>query len=127
MSYDAITPDEPTDENEAFENLDEALDDQDALGGGPEGGRDLDTDLIVDDAELESIGANLDDPDDLAPQLSGGMDDPDGPDPDDPPGLGGTGGEVVDTAVPRSEDDPTSIEDLEGIADDAPGVDSARW
>jgi hypothetical protein len=72
---------EPPDENEAFANLDEVADDRDALGaesgGGPEGTRDLDTDLIVDHAELQEAGAELDDPESMA-MLDGGMDDPDG-------------------------------------------------
>jgi hypothetical protein len=71
--------DEPPDENEAFENLDEALDDEDGVrpGDGPEGERDLDTDVLVDRAELEEIGADLDDPEQMS-ILDGGMDDPDG-------------------------------------------------
>jgi hypothetical protein len=72
---------EPPDENEAFANLDESSDDQDALGaesgGGPEGTRDLDTDLIVDRTELKEAGAELDDPESMS-ILDGGIDDPDG-------------------------------------------------
>jgi hypothetical protein len=71
--------DEPSDENEAFENLDESLDDEEAVRGdtGVEPSRDLDTDLVVDQEELEEIGANLDDPEQMS-MLDGGMDDPDG-------------------------------------------------
>jgi len=71
--------DEPSDENEAFENLDESLDDEEAVRGdtGVEPSRDLDFDLVVDQAELEEIGANLDDPEQMS-MLDGGMDDPDG-------------------------------------------------
>ncbi len=68
------------DENEAFENLDEALDEADAQRGfigGPEGQRDLDSDLVVDQAELQEAGAELDDPEQMA-LLDGGMDVPDG-------------------------------------------------
>jgi hypothetical protein len=75
------TPDQAPDDNEAFENLDEALDDEDAYGSafrpGPEGERDIDDDLIVDQEELEEAGANFDDPERLA-LIDGGMDDPDG-------------------------------------------------
>ncbi len=72
--------DEPPDENEAFENLDEALDEVDAergYSGGPEGQRDLDSDLVVDRTELEEAGADLDDPEQMS-LLQGAMDDPDG-------------------------------------------------
>ncbi|MCL2395311.1 MAG: hypothetical protein FWC87_11575 [Acidimicrobiaceae bacterium] len=73
--------DEPPDENEAFANLDESLDDEDAYGSafevGPEGERDLDVDLTVDQMELEEAGANFDDPERVS-LLQGGMDDPDG-------------------------------------------------
>jgi hypothetical protein len=83
---------EPPDENEAFANLDESLDDVDALaggsGGGPEGTRDLDSDLVVDRLELEEVGAALDDPESMS-ILDGGMDDPDGTGPP-------TGDRVVD-------------------------------
>lgn len=76
---DRDTFDEPPDENEAYEPLDEALDEEDALspGRGPEGERDLDSDLVVDERELEDSGAALDDPDRIS-LLDGGIDDPDG-------------------------------------------------
>jgi hypothetical protein len=81
VSYSIDTPDDPPDENEAFASLDESLDDEDAYGGafrpGPEGERDLDGELTVDQAELEEAGANFDDPERLS-ILDGGMDDPDG-------------------------------------------------
>jgi hypothetical protein len=138
---DSVIPEEPPDENEEYESVDEGLDAEDAVGAGPEGERDF-PDLPVDEVELEEVGANLDDPDELPAVLSGGMDDPDEPDPDaeeddyleagdevdeDAPGLGGTAGEVVDTATPMGEDDRQSVEDLDRIAEDAPGVDSSRW
>jgi hypothetical protein len=74
------TFDEPPDENEAFENLDEALDAVDAergYSGGPEGERDLGSDLVVDRFELEEADADLDDPEQIS-LLPGAMDDPDG-------------------------------------------------
>jgi hypothetical protein len=75
MSY---IPEEPPDENEAYENLDESLDELDlpGHGGGPEGGRDVE-DLVVDREALRELGADLDDPERIA-LLDGGMDDPDG-------------------------------------------------
>ncbi|MHB1718922.1 MAG: hypothetical protein ACYCS4_01300 [Acidimicrobiales bacterium] len=79
-SSDEWSPDEPS-ETESFEAWDEALDEED-LGraedpDSPEGDRSLDTRLVVDAAELEEVGAVLDDPELLA-TLDGGMDDPDG-------------------------------------------------
>jgi hypothetical protein len=104
---------EPPDENEAFANLDESLDDVDALGaesgGGPEGTRDLDTDLIVDRAELEEAGADLDDPESMS-LLDGGMDDPDG------------------TGAPRGEraDDDEAGWDVDPVTADAGGGGGAQ-
>jgi hypothetical protein len=72
--------DEPPDENEAFESLDESLDDEDVLDprrSGPEGERELDSDIVVDETELEEAGAELDDPERMS-LLDGGIDDPDG-------------------------------------------------
>ncbi len=73
--------DEPPDENETFENLDEALDDEDALSGEPGGGheaaREVGVELVVDEVELEEVGGKLDDPDRIS-LLDGGIDDPDG-------------------------------------------------
>lgn len=86
MSTGPDIPEEPPDENEAFANLDESLDDEDAYGSafgpGPEGERDLDIDLAVDQMELEEAGASLDDPERVS-LLEGGMDDPDGTGPPD--------------------------------------------
>ncbi|HWE56181.1 MAG TPA: hypothetical protein VG435_11755 [Acidimicrobiales bacterium] len=71
-------PEDPPDDNEAYEQLDEALDGEDlpGHGGGPEGAHDVD-DLIADHAALEDAGAELDDPDRIS-LLDGAMDDPDG-------------------------------------------------
>jgi hypothetical protein len=70
---------EPPDENEQYENLDEALDEEDLPGhsGASEGARDLDVDVLVDRTALEEVGAQLDDADQMS-LLDGGMDDPDG-------------------------------------------------
>jgi hypothetical protein len=148
--------DEPPDENEAFENLDEALDDEDGVrpGHGPEGERDLDTEIVVDRAELEEAGADLDDPERIS-MLDGGMDDPDGSGPaetydDDEAGWDvdsvthaspspggdevGADGDVVSASdlidvPPLDEEDeaytPLDL-DLEQIPDDAPGLDGGR-
>jgi hypothetical protein len=56
----------PPDENEAYESWDEALDEEDRLGDGPEGARELDSEIEVDEVALREIGANLDDPDHMA-------------------------------------------------------------
>ncbi len=76
------SPDEPS-ETEAFEQWDEALDEGDLAGmadpDSPEGDGTLDGQLILDEVELEEIGAELEDPEKLA-VLEGGMDDPDGAD-----------------------------------------------
>jgi hypothetical protein len=70
---------DPPDDNEAYANLDEALDHEDSVrpGRGPEGERDLDTDLVVDETELQEAGADLDDPERIS-LLDGAVDDPDG-------------------------------------------------
>jgi hypothetical protein len=149
--------DEPPDENEAFENLDESLDDEDGLrpGSGPEGERELDVELVVDRAELEEVGANLDDPERIS-MLDGGMDDPDGSGPAEPDGDEDEAGwdvdpvthastppdgdevdadgdalsatDLVDVPPLDEEDDaysPLDL-DLEQIPDDAPGLDGGR-
>jgi hypothetical protein len=81
--------DETPDENEQYESLDEALDEEDLPGhsGASEGARDLDVDVIVDRTALEEVGAQLDDSEQMS-MLDGGIDDPDGAGPpaarDDP-------------------------------------------
>jgi hypothetical protein len=77
---DDWSPDEPLD-TETFESWDEALDREDEVDLDqtdlPEGERELDTQLVVDEAELDELGATLDDPEQEA-RLDGDMDDPDG-------------------------------------------------
>lgn len=74
------SPDE-VEGTETYSSWDEALDEEDELVpdelDNPEGERSLDRQLVTDDAELEELGAQLDDPEQLA-TLAGGMDDPDG-------------------------------------------------
>jgi len=140
--------DEPPDENEAFESLDEALDDEDAqrgFSGGPEGQRDLDSNIVLDRYGLEEAGADLDDPDQLS-LLSGAMDDPDGSGPPSAPpsnpeegwdlaavGASGEAQLEEDDDPDEEEDDPelqiTDVDpnELDQVPDDAPGPDSARW
>jgi hypothetical protein len=148
-------PDEPPDDNEAYANLDESLDDEDSLhpGSGPEGERSLDSGLVVDEAELEEAGAQLDDPERMS-MLDGGMDDPDGAGPppaaDDEAGwdvdpvthpatqpgagrdVGADGDAVTETDlvdVPDLEDDGTVAFpdlDLDEVPADAPGLDGGR-
>jgi hypothetical protein len=138
-------PEEPPDDNDRYESFDEALDDEDITGEGtgPEGQRDLDSELIVDETELKEVGANLDDPDRIS-LLPGHMDDPDGAGPpedrDDPE----AGWDVDPVAADRrqtwdegadadSSDDPelelidVDPADMAQFPDDAPGADSARW
>jgi hypothetical protein len=77
---DAWSPDEPSG-TEAFEQGDEALDDDATLGASGveivEQDPSLDPTLLVDEVELSEAGALLDDPESLA-VLDGGIDDPDG-------------------------------------------------
>ena len=74
------TPDESL-ETETYDTWDEELDEQDVVTpdatGDPEGERSLDRQLLVDSAEAEEAGVQLDDPERLA-VLDGGIDDPDG-------------------------------------------------
>jgi hypothetical protein len=150
------TFDEPPDDNEAFANLDESLDEEDvfAPGTGPEGERDLDTDLIVDQEELDEAGASFDDPERIS-LLDGGMDDPDGSGPanlddDDEAGWDvdplqrrgvsawNEGDEIdadgdaeplsrlLDVPEVEDDDDPSSGVDFDQIPDDAPGLDGGR-
>jgi hypothetical protein len=66
---------------EAYESWDEDLDARDEVMpdavGDAEGERSLDRQLVVDDVEVEELGAQLDDPERMA-VLDGDMDDPDG-------------------------------------------------
>jgi hypothetical protein len=77
---DTWSPDEPLG-TEVFEQGDEALDEDFRLDpdliDSVEGDPSLDPSLQVDERELEEIGAELDDPQDLV-TLDGGIDDPDG-------------------------------------------------
>ncbi len=77
---DDWSPDEPLG-TEAFEQGDEALDEDSRIDSSfiedVEKDPSLDPTLQADERELEEIGAELDDPEDLV-TLDGGMDDPDG-------------------------------------------------
>jgi hypothetical protein len=140
-------PEDPPGDNEAFESFDEALDDEDLVSGNPGGGheaaRELDTELVVDEEELEEAGAKLDDPEQIS-LLDGGIDDPDGAGP--PPRsrraddeAGWDRDPVASAGNDDSEDDSEEPEDpqleltdtdateLDQVPDDAPGPDSARW
>jgi hypothetical protein len=89
---DEWSPDEAQG-SEAVEPWDEALDAEDEVAPdapvGAEGERALDRQLVVDQAELDEVGAGLDDPEELA-VLDGGIDDPDGVGPSGS-GSGGRG------------------------------------
>jgi hypothetical protein len=147
-------PRQPPEDNRQYENVDEALDEQDATGEGS-GQRDVE-DMTADRTELEEAGADLEDAGQIS-MLDGGIDDPDGSGPPehrddeagwdvDPVTADRGGGEQADVGaegdavtedelidVPDIEDDPelelidTDPADMEQIPDDAPGADSARW
>ncbi len=81
MTYSADwSPDEPLD-TETYASWDEDLDAEDEVRPDgvdvAEGERSLDRQLLADDAEVEELGAQLDDPERIA-VLDGDMDDPDG-------------------------------------------------
>jgi hypothetical protein len=147
MSY---IPEEPPGDNEAYEPFDEALDEEDIEGEGlgPEGQRDLDTEIIVDEIELEEAGANLEDPDriSLLTDSLGDMDDPDGSGPPqerddpeagwdvDPVARDQESSEESDGADEADSQEDPELElfdmdatDMDQFPDDAPGSDSARW
>jgi hypothetical protein len=115
---------EPPDENEQYESLDEALDEQDlpGHGGGPEGGRDIE-DLSADQVALEQAGANLDDPDRIA-MIDGAMDDPDG---SGPPSEPSELQDDIRAPDPELEVVDVDATEMDQVPDDAPGPDSARW
>ena len=147
--------DAPPDDNEAYANLDESLDDEDGLrpGRGPEGQRDLDSEIVVDREELEEAGAQLDDPERLS-ILDGGFDDPDGSGPPaadddeagwdvdplqrrgvsewsegdevDADGDAIAGSQLLDLPGLDEGDDPSAGIDFDEIPDDAPGLDGGR-
>ena len=80
MSHDYWSPDEPLG-NEAFEQGDEALDEDSRIDSNliedVEQDPSLDRRLQVDEREVEEAGAELDDPEGLV-TVDGGIDDPDG-------------------------------------------------
>ena len=147
----AYIPNQPPED----ENVDLALDEQDASGDGS-GQRQIE-DMTADRTELEEAGADLEDEDQMS-ILEGGIDDPDGSgpteDPDDieagwdvdPVTAARGGGEQADEQaegnavaeddlidVPNIEDDPelevidTDPADLDQIPDDSPESDPDRW
>jgi hypothetical protein len=140
---------QPPEDITLYENVDEALDEQDATGEGF-GQRDIE-DMTVDRTQLKEIGGNLEDEDRLS-ILEGGIDDPDGSGPAehtddveagwdiDPVTAERRGGKQVgvgdeddevgeDELIPDIEDDPelevidTDPADLEKIPQGYPDVD----
>jgi hypothetical protein len=140
---------QPPEDSTLYEDVDEALDEQDATGEGF-GQRDIE-DMTVDRTELKEIGGNLDDEGQMS-ILEGGIDDPDGSglaeaaeDVEagwdvDPVTADRRGGKQVgvgaeddevgeDELIPDVEDDPelevidTDPADLEKIPDGYPNVD----
>jgi hypothetical protein len=102
---DEWSPDEAPG-TEAFEQGDEALDDDATLGDSlverVEQDPSLDPTLLVDERELEEAGAILDDPESLA-TLDGGIDDPDGSGKSTSPGGEGEAGWDLDAPLARHE------------------------
>jgi hypothetical protein len=146
---------QPPEDSAQYEDVDEALDEQDATGEGS-GQRDIE-DMTADRTALREAGADLEDEGRIS-MLDGGIDDPDGSGPledsddadagwdVDPVTADRGGGEQAEVGadgdavtedelidVPDIEDDPelelidTDPADMEQIPDDAPGADSARW
>jgi hypothetical protein len=140
---------QPPEDSTLYQDVDEALDEQDATGESF-GQRDVE-DLTVDRTALEEIGGNLEDEDQLS-ILDGGIDDPDGSGPPEPPddveagwdvdpvtadrrggrqaGVGDEDDEVGEDELIRDvEDDPelevidTDPADLEKIPEGYPNVD----
>jgi hypothetical protein len=103
---DTWSPDEPSG-SEAFEGGDEALDEvsrtdpdfAESVQLDPS----LDPSLLLDERELEEVGAKLDDPEAIA-TLDGGIDDPDGIG-DRPPGRTSGDEEGWDLDAPLAGDD----------------------
>ena len=140
---------QPPEDSTLYENVDEALDEQDAIGEGSDQ-RDIE-DMTVDRTALKEIGGDLED-DDQVSILEGGIDDPDGSGPSEPAdnveagwdvdpvtadrrggrqaGVGDEADEVgEDELIPDIEDDPelevvdTDPADLENIPEGYPNVD----
>jgi hypothetical protein len=140
---------QPPEDSTLYEDVDEALDEQDAIGEGS-GQRDIE-DMTVDRTELKEIGGDLEDEGRLS-ILEGGIDDPDGSGPAedaddveagwdiDPVTADRRGGKQVgvgaeddevgeDELIPDIDDDPelevidTDPADLEKIPEGYPNVD----
>jgi hypothetical protein len=102
---------------EAFEQGDEALDEESRIDPNfieeVEQDPSLDPTLLVDDRELEEIGADFDDPESLA-TLDGGIDDPDGPgEPSRRTRLRREDTEGWDLDAPLATDDESGLDSIE--------------
>ena len=148
-------PKQPPEDIDQYEDVDQALDEQDATGEGF-GQRDIE-DMTADRTELEEAGADLEDEGQIS-ILEGGIDDPDGSGPAedrdgseagwdvDPVTADRGGGQQADVGaegdavtedelidVPDIDDDPelevidTDPADMEQIPDDSPEADPDRW
>jgi hypothetical protein len=147
----AYIPNQPPED----ENVDLALDEQDASGDGS-GQRQIE-DMTVDRTELEEAGGDLEDEGQMS-ILEGGIDDPDGSGPaedrddieagwDVDPVTADRGGgaqadvgadgdavtedQLIDVPDIEDESEPEAIDtdpaDLEQIPDDSPDADPDRW
>jgi hypothetical protein len=98
---------------ETFESWDEALDEQDEVQpdafDDPEGDRELDSQLTLDDTETEELGGQLDNPEQLA-VLDGGIDDPDG--------VGQPSAPVDDAGWDLDAAERTTADDLDATDDE---------
>jgi hypothetical protein len=105
---DTWSPDEQSG-TEAFEEGDEALDERTRTDPDFEESVELDPSLdptlLLDQRELEEVGATLDDPESMA-TLDGGIDDPDGVDPQ--PRQASSEQEGWDLDAPLAKDDDES-------------------
>lgn len=106
---DEWSPDEPLG-TEAFEQGDEALDDDPTLLEAVEQDPSLDPTLAVDELELEEAGAELDDPEKLV-TLDGGIDDPDGVPGPAGSRAAGEGGWDLDAPLTRGDESDTDDTD----------------
>jgi hypothetical protein len=107
---DTWSPDEQSG-TEVFEEGDEALDERERTDPdfleSIELDPSLDPTLLLDERELEEVGATLDDPESIA-TLDGGIDDPDGIDPPPKRAIADDEGWDLDAPLAKDDDDDES-------------------
>lgn len=97
---------QPPEDVRQYEDVDEALDEEDATGEGSYQ-REIE-DMTVDRAEAEEAGAALEDEDQIS-LLEGGVDDPDGSGPPGDPDDGEAGWDVEARTTERGADEQVEI------------------